>query len=165
MIAAIACSRARNNKAKRRNLLPENSSITNGRIQKSPLITHVNHEPEIQHSSSMPLVRVINNHSILTQEPLAIIGDDNNDNMFKTSNGYCNSTERDNRHFSIKVNHTEDRNFITKSDQLILSEGYLEFYQPDIESGLIRPLNLRADTSKPSRTSGRLHSSKPVNLN
>jgi hypothetical protein len=36
----------------------------------------------------------------------------------------------------------------TNSNHLILSEGYLEFYQPDAESGLIRPLTLRKDTPK-----------------
>ena len=42
----------------------------------------------------------------------------------------------------------EEINTETKTNHLILSEGYLEFYQPDAESGLLRPLTLRTDTSK-----------------
>ena len=36
----------------------------------------------------------------------------------------------------------------TINNHLISSDGYLENYQPDVESGLIRPLNLRKDTPK-----------------
>jgi hypothetical protein len=46
------------------------------------------------------------------------------------------------------VNKTEELNSETKTNHLILSEGYLEFYQPDAESGLIRPLTTRPDTPK-----------------
>ena len=34
------------------------------------------------------------------------------------------------------------------NNHLILSDGCLETYQTDVESGLIRPLNLRTDSSK-----------------
>jgi hypothetical protein len=43
---------------------------------------------------------------------------------------------------------TEELNVETTSNHLVLSDGYLEFYQPDAESGLIRPLTLRTDTPK-----------------
>jgi len=45
------------------------------------------------------------------------------------------------------MNKTEEIDFETKTNHLILSEGYLEFYQPDAESGLIRPLSIRKDIS------------------
>lgn len=165
MIAFISCSRAKNNKANRRNLLTAKSSITNGRIPKSPLTAHVNNKSEVQQSSSMPSVRVINNHPMLTKESLGMVEHDNNDDMYTNSNGYCNSTKRDNRCFPMRINHTGDYNFVKKPDHLILSEGYLEFYQPDVESGLIRPLTLRTETPKSSRNSNRFHLPKPVNPN
>jgi ABC-type multidrug transport system fused ATPase/permease subunit len=57
------------------------------------------------------------------------------------------STETDD-YISKKLNKTEELNIETKTNHLILSDGYLEFYQPDAESGLIRPLTIRTDTSK-----------------
>jgi hypothetical protein len=58
------------------------------------------------------------------------------------------TTDNNEEHFSLKMNKTEELNIETKNNQLILSEGYLEFYQPDTESGLIRPLTIRTDTPK-----------------
>lgn len=56
------------------------------------------------------------------------------------------STETDDYNISTKINKIEEINNDTKTNHLILSEGYLEFYQPDAESGLIRPLRIRSDT-------------------
>ncbi len=57
------------------------------------------------------------------------------------------STETDD-YISKKLNKTEELNIETKTNHLILSDGHLEFYQPDAESGLIRPLTIRTDTPK-----------------
>jgi hypothetical protein len=113
---------ARKNKTKRE-CIPTPKPIMNGSIRSVEQIT----KPEIQQILSPPIVRIENNRSIFTKE---------------------SSTETDDEHLNNIYQSNEHFNLETKSNHLILSEGYLEFYQPDAESGLIRPLTKRADAPK-----------------
>jgi hypothetical protein len=131
LIAFISCFLARNNKTQREKISITKSVINNTNTKSI--------QPSV---SSLPNVRTVNNRSILTNELSTATDDD------KNLNGYCISREIDGEQFPLKTNKIEQINSESKSNHLILSEGYLEFYQPDAESGLIRPLNIQADIPK-----------------
>jgi hypothetical protein len=124
-IAFISCYFVRNTKTKH---------ITKTTIPNAQVIEQRN-QPEIQQKFSSPIPRIENNRLVLKKEFSTATDDDEDD---YTSNGYC---------VSLNMNKTEEMDFETKTNHLILSEGYLEFYQPDAESGLIRPLSIRKDMS------------------
>jgi hypothetical protein len=105
---------------------------------------------EIQQKVSSPppptAVRIVTkNRSILTKE--SSTATDDNENC-KNLNGYCVTSEINTEQFPLKTNKTSQVDSESKANHLILSQGYLEFYQPDAESGLIRPLNIRTDIPK-----------------
>ncbi|CAF4015717.1 unnamed protein product [Rotaria sordida] len=147
LITIISYFHARNKKFKRKNRSISSKSIINGKISKSQFIEQIN-KSEIQQSLSIPIVRIINNRSILKKESLTTDNNNDDDDEYRNSNGYCNSTKINKECFSLKMNNIEESNFQTSTNGLILSEDYLEFYQPDVQSGLIRPLTIRTNTPK-----------------
>lgn len=85
------------------------------------------HLPEL----STPIARIVNNRLVTTKETSTTTDDNENSNDYHES-----------------FNRTKENNFETKTNHLILSEGYLEFYHPDAESGLIRPLSIGKNMSQ-----------------
>ena len=133
LIAFISCFLARNNKSKREKVLISKPNVK-----------------EIQQkvSSSPPPLTVqivTKNRSILTKESSTATDDDETRTNL---NGYCVTSEINTEQYPLKTNKTTQFDSESKANHLILSEGYLEFYQPDAESGLIRPLNIRTDIPK-----------------
>ncbi|CAF2718857.1 unnamed protein product [Rotaria sp. Silwood2] len=144
LIAIISYFYARHKKIKQKKC-STSKRIINGKILESQLIEPIN-KPEIQQSLSIPIVRIINNRSILMKESTTTTTTDNDNNEYKNSNGFCSLTKTNEECFPLNMNNTEESNFQSSRNGLILSKGYLEFYQPDAQSGLIRPLTIRTNT-------------------
>ena len=133
VVAFISCILSRNNQTKREKILTL-KPVINEAMEKI-------NKPEVQQSSLLPAARIINTRSILTKESSTATDDDIV--YKKKSNDYFMSRKIDAGHITLKMNKNE-----TDTNHLILSQGYLEFYQPDAKSGLIRPLTIRTDTPK-----------------
>ncbi|CAF1653920.1 unnamed protein product [Adineta ricciae] len=58
------------------------------------------------------------------------------------------SSTMENNYLSLKTHQIDEINLDSKMNHLILPRDYLDFYQPDVESGLIRPLTIEKDVSK-----------------
>ncbi|CAF5186924.1 unnamed protein product [Rotaria magnacalcarata] len=177
-IALISCFHARR-KRKKRNNLTVLRRITNGKTLQNELIEHIN-KSQAQQSLSTPIVRLVNARPILRKQSAIIASDnyDDEDNHHhrrhhhhhhhhhhdKNSNGCSRSI--DEKYNSLKMNNIKESSFETNTHNLILSEGYLEYYRPDAQSGLIRPLSKRADSSKRHKkyisSRNRLHASRSV---
>ncbi|CAF3720803.1 unnamed protein product [Rotaria sp. Silwood1] len=146
LISIISYFNVKNNKIKQKNC-STSKSITNRKILKSQLIEQIN-KSELQQSLSIPLVRMINNRSILMKDSAAATTTTIDNDEYKNSNGYCGSIRADEEFFSLKMNNTNESNIPISTNNLILSKDYLEYYQPDSQSGLIRPLNIHTNRLK-----------------
>ncbi|CAF3741406.1 unnamed protein product [Rotaria socialis] len=150
LLALIACFYARRKRIKRNNLTVS-KRITNGKTLKNELIEHIN-KSQTQQSLSMPIVRLVNDRSILRKQSALIASDnydDEDDGHYqheKNSNGCSRSIDEECN--ALNMNNIRESSFETTTHNLILSEGYLESDRPDAQSGLIRPLSKRADSSK-----------------
>lgn len=133
-ISCISCIHTRNKDKKRRQRRrqrPVSKTITNGTVPKPESVERLN---QTQQSVPMPIIHRENHRPILTKDSATITTNCNND--------CC----------SLKMNNIRDSNIeTTTTNDLILSEGYLEFYRPDAQSGLIRPLAMYKNSTKYQR--------------
>ncbi|CAF0904543.1 unnamed protein product [Adineta steineri] len=143
LIAFLSCFLTINNRTKEKKKLTSKLIINHNKKSKSQIIEQIN-KPQIQKTLSSPIIQIVNNRSVLTNKSTT----SNNNLNFKNLNGYYVPRKMDEECYSLKIDQIEDINYETKTNHLILSEGYLEFYQPDAESGLIRPLTIPKDIPK-----------------
>ncbi|CAF0879133.1 unnamed protein product [Adineta steineri] len=143
LIAFLSCFLTINNRTKEKKKLTSKLIINHNKKSKSQIIEQIN-KPQIQKTLSSPIIQIVNNRSVSTNKSIT----SNNNLNFKNLNGYYVPRNTNEECYSLKIDQIEDINYETKTNHLILSEGYLEFYQPDAESGLIRPLTIPKDIPK-----------------
>ena len=104
-----------------------------------------------------PIIRRANIQRTFTRESSTATEDDDEDGLNSFLRNYQTlppvPTKIDEEYedrFSLKMNKSEEHGLgcLTNgshSNDLILSHGYADFYQPDNQTGLIKPLNIRKD--------------------
>jgi uncharacterized membrane protein len=123
-----------------------------------PAIVHISHSPMLEKKPSTPPgIRRPNIKRTITRESSTATDDDDDDGI----NSYLRHhqtlppvptkiDEEYEERFSLKMNKSEELGLGcltngSNNNDLILSHGYADFYQPDSQTGLIKPLNIRHD--------------------
>jgi hypothetical protein len=142
-------------------IIPTSPSIeqTNKSSLPPPATMHISHSPMLEKKSlTPPIIRQTNIQGLTTRESsIATDDDDDNDGLNSFLRHYqtlppvpTKIDEEYEERFSLKMNKSEEHGlgYLTNginNNELILTHGYADFYQPDNQTGLIKPLTIRKD--------------------
>ncbi|UJR15206.1 hypothetical protein I4U23_002165 [Adineta vaga] len=130
-IAFVSCFLAKYKQMKRKEILRAKLSQKN--IQR---ISEQRTKMDRQKTLSLPQMPVGHHRTQFNKHSLSMINEKN------MSNDYHKE------YLPLNIHQIQDLNSKSPVNRLILSESYLDFYQPDAESGLIQPLTQRKDLPK-----------------
>ncbi|CAF2806786.1 unnamed protein product [Rotaria sp. Silwood2] len=125
-----------------------------------PATVHISHLPGVEKNPLIhPIIRQTNMPAVLTRESSIATDDDDDDgDGIYSYLRHCQTLppvptkidEEYEERFSLKMNKSEEHGlgYLTNginNNELSLSHSYVDFYQPDHQTGLIKPLNIRKD--------------------